>query len=252
MDFSTTASKLSRGPLGIIALLIVLVYALASIVAGAATFSSSMERIPLVYFMVLFPVLVLGCFTWLLARHPTSLYPPTDFKDERNYLEAQRIARATGALVAANLASTSGKSPDQAVAEAVAAIDQAPRRGEEGRCILWVDDRPENNRLLRDAMREFGIDVHIALSTQQALDALRRQEFSAIISDMGRVEGPQEGYVLLEAVRSQGLRLPFFIYAGSNLDEHRKEALRRGAQLSTNDANELFRQVIRTVSGDVS
>ncbi|GLK49267.1 hypothetical protein GCM10017620_22400 [Brevundimonas intermedia] len=101
-------------------------------------------------------------------------------------------------------------------------------------------------------MREFGIDVHIALSTQQALDALRRQEFSAIISDMGRVEGPQEGYVLLEAVRSQGLRLPFFIYAGSNLDEHRKEALRRGAQLSTNDANELFRQVIRTVSGDVS
>jgi hypothetical protein len=64
---------------------------------------------------------------------------------------------------------------------------------------------------------------------------------------MGRREGPREGYALLEALRSKGNGTPFFIYAGSNLPEHRLEAQQRGAQGSTNDAQELFELVTKTV-----
>jgi hypothetical protein len=62
-DFGNIAKGLSRNPLGIIALFIVLVYGFAALVT---TFNSSFthaERLPLVYFLVIFPVLVLGVFT---------------------------------------------------------------------------------------------------------------------------------------------------------------------------------------------
>jgi CheY-like chemotaxis protein len=47
-----------------------------------------------------------------------------------------------------------------------------------------------------------GITFTLARSTQEALATLSKQRFAAIISDMGRKEGPSEGYVLLDAVRT--------------------------------------------------
>ena len=165
----STAHKLSRGPLGIIALLIVLVYAMAALVAGVSSLDTPAERLPLVYFLVFFPVLVLLTLTWLLAKYPTSLYPPTDFKDENNYLKAQQMTRASAALVAADLTSPSAKPAEEAIKEAIEAVEEAVSSNANRQCVLWVDDRPENNRLLREAFREFGVDVQIALSTEQAL-----------------------------------------------------------------------------------
>jgi hypothetical protein len=57
---------------------------------------------------------------------------------------------------------------------------------------------------------------------------------------MGRVEGPKEGYVLLKEIRKLNKQIPFFIYAGSNLLEHKMEAQEKGAQGSTNRATELI------------
>ncbi len=57
---------------------------------------------------------------------------------------------------------------------------------------------------------------------------------------MGRQEGPREGYVLLEAVRATGSTTPFFICAGSSAPKHQREAASRGAQGSTNIADELI------------
>ncbi len=70
------------------------------------------------------------------------------------------------------------------------------------RQILWVDDRPENNVHERGVFESLGFTFTLALSTQQALDILRSSRFAAVISDMGRREGPEEGYVLLEALRA--------------------------------------------------
>jgi CheY-like chemotaxis protein len=114
--------------------------------------------------------------------------------------------------------------------------------------ILWVDDRPDNNTYERGAFEAIGFRFTLALSTNQALQTLSQQRFAAIISDMGRKEGPKEGYVLLHALRSKGDQTPFFIYAGSNLPEHKREAVARGAQGSTNDPQELFELITGMVT----
>lgn len=60
--FGDTAKSLARNPLGIIALFIVLVYGFASLVTASAGSFTSAERLPLIYFLVGFPVLVLVVF----------------------------------------------------------------------------------------------------------------------------------------------------------------------------------------------
>jgi hypothetical protein len=83
------AKGLSRNPLGIIALFIVLVYGFAALVT---TFSGSLswsERLPLIWFLVLFPVLVLAVFSWLVSRHGGKLYAPSDYRNEENYIRMQ-------------------------------------------------------------------------------------------------------------------------------------------------------------------
>ena len=88
-----------------------------------------------------------------------------------------------------------------------------------------------------------GFSFVLATSTKQALNILERQRFGAVISDMGRREGPLEGYHLLQALRERDAETPFFIYAGSRAPEHVREAAERGAQGTTNVASELIDMV---------
>lgn len=106
--------------------------------------------------------------------------------------------------------------------------------------ILWVDDNPDNNIYERKAFKSLGFKFDLALNTDEALELLSSKDYAAIISDMGRTEGPQEGYVLLKVVRKRDKRTPFFIYASSNKIEHKIMAQERGAQGSTNRADELI------------
>jgi CheY-like chemotaxis protein len=93
-----------------------------------------------------------------------------------------------------------------------------------------------------------GINFTLALSTKDALEILGKERFAAIISDMGRTEGPREGYVLLDALRTRGDQTPFFIYSASNAPQHKREAAGRGAQGSTNVAKELYDMVIQVLN----
>ena len=86
-SFGGTATKLSQSPLGIIALFIVLVYAFASLVVVLGKNLTGGATIILVWFMVLFPVLVLAVFAWLVSRHHTKLYAPRDYKKEEHFLQ---------------------------------------------------------------------------------------------------------------------------------------------------------------------
>jgi CheY-like chemotaxis protein len=113
--------------------------------------------------------------------------------------------------------------------------------------ILWVDDRPQNNIYEREAMEVMGLEFTLARSTEEALRILSAGRFAAIISDMGRKEGTREGYALLEALRAKDKTTPFFIYAGSNAPEHRREAALRGAQGSTNIPQQLVEMVTRAL-----
>ena len=161
-----------------------------------------------------------------------------------------------GAVALANATAKSTGKPAEAAdislaAGSVADAVQRSTHDESARTerrILWVDDRPDNNIYERRAFEALGFNFTLALSTKEALDRLEKGTFSAVISDMGRKEGAQEGYVLLDALRSQGNRVPFFIYAGSNAPEHKREAADRGAQGSTNRPQELFDLVSEHVS----
>jgi CheY-like chemotaxis protein len=113
--------------------------------------------------------------------------------------------------------------------------------------VLWVDDRPNNNILERGSMGAYNIDFVLAQSTGQALAELRKQQFDAIISDMGRPPDSRAGYTLLEAVRGSGDQTPYFIYAGSRDPAHVLEARRRGAQGTTNMGGELLQMLLQVL-----
>jgi hypothetical protein len=85
-EFGNTAKKLTHNPLGIIALFIVLVYAFASLVVGFGANLEQTQKTPLIWFLVLFPVLVLLVFAWLVSRHHMKLYAPTDYRDEKLFV----------------------------------------------------------------------------------------------------------------------------------------------------------------------
>lgn len=78
------ARGLARNPLGVIALFLFLIYGLATL-AFSVNALSSQERFPMIWFLVLFPVVVLGTFTWLVSSHHEKLYAPSDYRDDEGF-----------------------------------------------------------------------------------------------------------------------------------------------------------------------
>ena len=72
-SFGKIAAILSRGPLGIIALFIVLMYGLASLLITSGGDFAPAERLLLVSFLVFFPILLLLVFAWLVSKHAPNL-----------------------------------------------------------------------------------------------------------------------------------------------------------------------------------
>ncbi|PAY17507.1 hypothetical protein CKO51_20805 [Rhodopirellula sp. SM50] len=169
--------------------------------------------------------------------------------------QLNRLIDGAVSMAAATAKSDSPHSSDRDVSKftktAVDALQHSNESSQNkhlGRHILWVDDRPDNNSWERNAFEAVGFRFSLALSTDEALKFVANEQFAAIISDMGRKEGAQEGYVLLREIRSRGDQTPFFIYAGSNKPEHKEEASKRGAQGSTNDPQELFEMLTKMLS----
>lgn len=161
---------------------------------------------------------------------------------------------AVASLAAAASADSKEKStPQEAATNAVSVVTsslttKALRKAEKA-TILWVDDRPDNNINERYSLEALGIDFVLALSTDDALERIRRRHFDAIISDMGRPPDPRAGYTLLDKLRSNGNTTPFIIYSASDAPEHKLEALSHGATGSTARSSELFRLVVKAISG---
>jgi hypothetical protein len=103
-DFYDAARSLSRNPLGIIALFIVLVYAVASLVIGLGQPPFWQNPFhPAVLFLAFFPVVVLVVFTHLVARYHTHLYAPGDYKNQEHFfygIEVPTSVRGTDTGVA--------------------------------------------------------------------------------------------------------------------------------------------------------
>ena len=81
------AVKLSRNPLGIIALFILLIYGFASILfAFSGSNFTNAQKWCFVVFLVAFPCIVLVIFTILVIFHHQKLYAPSEFKNEENFI----------------------------------------------------------------------------------------------------------------------------------------------------------------------
>jgi len=127
--FAETAKGLTRNPLGIIALFIVLVYGVAALVTAFARSMEAGERQPLIWFLVLFPPIVLAVFAWLVSKHPGKLYGPGDYRDEENYrqillgqLEAKVVSasvrsEASGSTAAVAVGPATHSDPRLAIAQ---------------------------------------------------------------------------------------------------------------------------------------
>jgi uncharacterized membrane protein len=90
--FGKTARILSTNGLGIIALFLCLIYGMATIVVVQGNNISDFQRDLFTWFLVIYPGLVLVVFAWLVSRHPTNLYAPTDFKDQADWMELHKAA----------------------------------------------------------------------------------------------------------------------------------------------------------------
>ena len=86
-DFASSAKALARNPLGIIALFIVMVYAIAGLVISLAKpeFYQNPYH-PSVIFLASFPLCVLLVFAYLVSRHHQKLYGPADFQNQDDFL----------------------------------------------------------------------------------------------------------------------------------------------------------------------
>jgi hypothetical protein len=87
-SFGRTAEKLSRNPLGIIALFIVLAHAFASMILAFSNRLQNGQQWPLIIFVVLFPLIVLSIFTYLVIKHHIKLYAPADFRSDESFLKS--------------------------------------------------------------------------------------------------------------------------------------------------------------------
>ena len=163
----------------------------------------------------------------------------------------RQVAEAAAAMAAAAVARVdpagngSAAQAAQAVVTAVAgAVSPRTVRRLANMRVLWVDDKPDNNRYEREALEALGIRFVTARSTQEAMERLQRQHFDVIISDMGREPDERAGYTLLDQARGEGYSVPFIIYSSSRDASHVALARQRGAFGATNDPGELFELVL--------
>ncbi len=80
--------------------------------------------------------------------------------------------------------------------------------------VLWVDDRPENNRREIEILEVLGIRSTLAHTTDAALKHLSDPKFDMLLSDITRNGSSQAGFDLLEFARKQAPELPFIFYVG--------------------------------------
>jgi hypothetical protein len=87
MKITDDISKLTKNPLGIIALFILLNYSIASLVFGIVnTNITENQRWIFIIFIILFPIIVLFVFYKLVTKYHTHLYSPGEYKDEANFI----------------------------------------------------------------------------------------------------------------------------------------------------------------------
>lgn len=100
----------------------------------------------------------------------------------------------------------------------------------DGMKVLIVDDEADTRELLSVGLDQCGAKVTIVASAQEALEAIKKEPFAILISDIGMPH--EDGYELIKKVRAlpakQGGKLPAIALTAYARTEDRLRALRAG------------------------
>jgi CheY-like chemotaxis protein len=199
----------------------------------------------------LFVLLMLLVVLWKFGRQLAAwLENATDMSFKAGGVEVnlrRDLIKAGAGAAAAVHQKTNRDSPDD-LSELASLLEPATtsvgRKQLQKSKILWVDDQPGNNLHEFRTLRSLGISIDAASDTEEAWEKIQRAHYDLVISDMARQSSDRAGYDLLSRLRQTGSSVPFVIYSGTNLPEHRLEAIKSGAQGSTSDPRELFEFVL--------
>lgn len=88
-NFTEHAKGLTKNPLGIIGLFVSLIYGFACLVLSTSisNLKGYEERIPLIWFIIIFPIIILLVFLFLVTKHHGKLYSPSDYGNAETFLK---------------------------------------------------------------------------------------------------------------------------------------------------------------------
>jgi CheY-like chemotaxis protein len=99
-----------------------------------------------------------------------------------------------------------------------------------GKRVLWVDDVPANNAAFTKRLKDAGLAVTEVRTTAEALQALNKDQFDLVISDLGRTENGTfkalAGLDLTREIRRLGLTLPVVVFSSSGMMNLAKDQMR--------------------------
>ena len=157
------------------------------------------------------------------------------------------------ALIAANLGAAEAKVPNSTwgPGKLNAVVLSATRWANEPALndarVLWVDDNPDNNVAVRQALETLGIGFDLVRSTTEATEKLAHRRYNVVISDFERGDDQQGGYNLLEKVKQLNNPPPFILYTTSASPEHVKDAKDRGVYAETDSPQRLYNLVVQAI-----
>ncbi|WGM39924.1 hypothetical protein [Caulobacter sp. NIBR1757] len=186
------ADKLSvpngvRNPLGIIALFISFIYALSTTVLGVRIKEISLfSQHALIIFIILFPVVVFGAFTYLVIRHHKKLYGPGDFKDDRSFLETGDSPNVAERL-AKDVTEAAPEEPE-VVPSASSQSTQSPHHASSSAESLEVRESSSPRQVKELIERAYVAETLAIQKLQQELGATVRRNVKLIARSGGAVE----------------------------------------------------------------
>jgi len=241
-----------KTPLGVIGLLMI---TLCQIIYGIQVSNNNhmCEVSPLVYILVTMLFIVFVSFLYMVIYHPEKIYgfryfAETDFVKKNT----ESTINISGAKIKQNKPIGTGEDIQKQTKDGYELFRNMCSKKETDYSkvkILWVDDSHDNNIYERKAFESQGITIDIrATNTEEALKLLNDNEYEAIISDMHRREGEEEGYVLLEAIRDRNIKTPFFIYTGYSTAADRETIRQKDGQGITAMPDELYEMVMDVIN----
>lgn len=118
-----------------------------------------------------------------------------------------------------------------------------------GRRVLWVDDQPSNNFYERLALAQIGLNVDVAVSSDEAIHSAKYLRPDVIVSDMNRHGQQNAGLEFLKKARAEGISTPIIYYTG-HVDEARGRPI--GAFGITDRPDEVLHLILDVLERDAS